>query len=631
MSDSETQYCVGIMEDIWHEMGADIVQWLIDNTDFWENDLIYPFMDEDEDPADIDWDEIFYDFLDRFKGDAHADEEHIQITRVVYGDVGFLLDTEHMGGHKYRDGATGVSDIAITSWTYSNDAYLGAVFGNPGSDSEEGVDHDRIIIDGMVSTQDVDWPTTIAMNISSYWQEKEIVIPDGTKLWNIDILRNGEPMTTMEEGFAADWGNTTVTAGVDDIDEMLGRGNKYTKKMPVGRWASESFKDRIKRLSKEGKLSKSYYDDPADVPVANEETFEEWEESKPTGSVGEERRQENWPPTHIMHWYDEDGNQMTFWKTPNSTSCIQCGSTDGLKPIPEGYICKSCHQESMAAWQSIFGRKPNWEAESIVDKLKKRKEAWKDKIEWDAEDSIDEMIEKVSVLNEAWNKDVDPAKVAAAKKGAKSDYVGQWVNTPKLPKNPPAGQSWCALQPFYDTLVIQDKKRKSKYKRLGTPLKPPQQLIVTDGAGIGNSEFVVGPRGTDVSYKQYQRKCNKCNQSWVASQKDVDNGNKAKERCWKCGEKNNYTEQKKNIAYREIKFPVTTPGCNDTIAYVSLTGQPAKQLESVLRPGSIIEVQGWIKPAKEWKYKNNKKFLVDALLITLGSTQHGGYVKLIKR
>jgi hypothetical protein len=485
MTDTDTMLAIGIMEDIWHEMGAEIVQWTINNTDFWENDLIYPYMNEDKDPADINWEEIFYNFLDRFKTDAATDEEYIQIDRVVYGEVGFLLDTEHMGGHKYMSGRVGVSDTAMTSWTYSNNSYLGAVFGYPGSGSEEGVDHDRIIIDGQVSLDDVDWATTIAMNISNYWDEKEIVIPDGTKLWNIDILRNGEHMTTIEEGFAADWGNATVSSGVDEIDRMLGKKIKYNKKMPIGKWA--------------------------------------------------------------------------------------------------------------------------------------------------AEDSLDEMIEKVGILNEAWNKDVDPDKVKAAKKGAKSDYVGVWTNTPKLPKFPPAGQSWCALQPFYDTLVKQEKTRKGRFKRLGTALKPSQKLIVTDGAGIGNREFVVGPRGTDVAYKQYQRKCNKCNQAWVASQKDVDKGNKAKERCWKCGEKNNYTEAKKSIAYREIKFPVTTPNCNDTLAYVSLTGDPAKKLESVLRPGSVIEVQGWIKPGKEWKYKNNKKFLVDALLITLGSTQHGGFVKLIKR
>lgn len=134
-----------------------------------------------------------------------------------------------------------------------------------------------------------------------------------------------------------------------------------------------------------------------------------------------------------------------------------------------------------------------------------------------------------------------------------------------------------------------------------------------------------------MAYTQYQRKCNGCGQAWVASQKDVDNSNKAKERCWKCGVVGNYKENKAKIAYREIKFPVTTPGCGDTLAYVSLTGEPARKLESVLRPGSVIEIQGWIKPNKEWKYKNTKKYLVDALLITLGSTQHGGYVKLIKR
>ena len=143
-------------------MGAEIVQWTIDNTDFWENDLIYPYMNEDEDPADINWDEIFYNFLNRFKTDAYADEEHIQIMRVVYGDVGFLLDTDHMGGHKYGAGLTGVSDTAITSWTYSNDPYVL----HPGDFVSpiipKNPDHDIIIVDGQVSLDDVDWATTIA-------------------------------------------------------------------------------------------------------------------------------------------------------------------------------------------------------------------------------------------------------------------------------------------------------------------------------------------------------------------------------------------------------------------------------------------------------------------------------------
>ena len=336
---------------------------------------------------------------------------------------------------------------------------------------------------------------------------------------------------------------------------------------------------------------------------------------------------------YVPDWIGTYGDYVIF------TICRHCGQVQGEWPELDAKLNQFKSGKANTA-DYIFDAEGGWGGMNLaggVDEINRmlgKNIKYNKKMpigKWAAEDSLDEMIEKVGILNEAWNKDVDPDKVKAAKKGAKSDYVGQWVNTPKLPKNPPAGKSWCALQSFYDTLVKQDSKRKSRYKRLGTPLKPPQTLVVTDGSGIDNTEFIVGPRGTDVSYNQYQRKCNKCNQGWVASQKDVDNGNKAKERCWKCGGKNNYSENKANIAYREIKFPVTTPDCNDTLAYVSLTGDPAKKLESVLRPGSVIELQGWIKPGKEWKYKNNKKFLVDALLITLGSTQHGGFVKLIKR
>ena len=574
MSDTDTMLAIGIMEDIWHELGAEIVQWTIDNTDFWENDLIYPYMNEDEDPADINWDEIFYNFLNRFKTDAYADEEHIQIIRVVYGDVGFLLDTEHMGGHKYGVGSTGVSDTAITSWTYSNDPYMGEVVGT---------DHDIIIVDGQVALDDVDWATTIAMNISVHWDEKEIVIPDGTQLWDINVLRNGEPMTTMEEGFAAETSKSKVIKKC----QRCGGKAKMT-------WVQAKCSDLYNQV--------------------NINTGKEYD-------------------GYVPDWIGTYGDYVIF------TICRHCGQVQGEWPELDAKLNQFKSGKANTA-DYIFDAESGWGGMNLaggVDEINRmlgKKIKYNKKMpvgRWAAEDSLDEMIEKVGILNEAWNKDVDPDKVKAAKKGAKSDYVGVWTNTPKLPKFPPAGQSWCALQPFYDTLVKQDQKRKGRFKRLGTALKPSQKLVVTDGAGIGNREFIVGPRGTDVAYKQYQRKCNKCSQAWVASQKDVDKGNKAKERCWKCGAVNNYTENKVSIAYREIKFPVTTPDCNDTLAYVSLTGDPAKKLESVLRPGSVIEVQGWIKPGKEWKYKNNKKFLVDALLITLGSTQHGGFVKLIKR
>ena len=49
-----------------------------------------------------------------------------------------------------------------------------------------------------------------------------------------------------------------------------------------------------------------------------------------------------------------------------------------------------------------------------------------------------ERIERAKELGKQWNKEVDKDTLDAAKKGAKSDYVGQWKRTPKLPKYPPA-------------------------------------------------------------------------------------------------------------------------------------------------------------------------------------------------
>ena len=487
--------CVNIMEDTWQEMGEEIVQHVVDYTDWWRNDLTNKYLLEDRDPANINWDEIFYEFLERFMKEAHtADADYIHCSRVLFGEKDFIVDTEHLGGYHRTLPAdledalkvgSGVGNSEMTSWTYSDDAYLDMVFGiaQDGDFIDNSMAADKVVINAIVAIDDVDWPTTIANNLSPYWKEYELVIPHNTPVYDIDILRNGEPMVTMEETKAAEWSNATITSSVHEMIDMMKRDKNTKKKTAAGSWAADT----------------------------------------------------------------------------------------------------------------------------------------------------NERMQRAKDLGKQWNKDVDKDTLDAAKNGAKSDYVGQWKRTPKLPKYPPAGQSWCGLKSIYEVLEKQDQKRKSKYKRLGTAIKPPQQFVVTDGTGIGNQEFVTGPRGTDVAFSQYQRKCNGCGQAWVASQKDVDNSNKAKERCWKCGVVNNYKETKADIAYREIKFPVTTPGCNDTVAYVSLTGEPARKLESVLRPGSVIEIQGWIKPNKEWKYKNTKKYLVDALLITLGSTQHGGYVKLIKR
>ena len=56
--------CVNIMEDTWQEMGEEIVQHVVDYTDWWQNDLTNKYLLEDRDPANINWDEMFYEFLE---------------------------------------------------------------------------------------------------------------------------------------------------------------------------------------------------------------------------------------------------------------------------------------------------------------------------------------------------------------------------------------------------------------------------------------------------------------------------------------------------------------------------------------------------------------------------------------
>jgi hypothetical protein len=77
------------------------------------------------------------------------------------------------------------------------------------------------MINAIVAMDDVDWATTIATNLSTYWDEYELVIPHNTPVYDIDILRNGEPMVTMEETKAAEWSNATITSSVQEMIKEL--------------------------------------------------------------------------------------------------------------------------------------------------------------------------------------------------------------------------------------------------------------------------------------------------------------------------------------------------------------------------------------------------------------------------
>jgi len=225
--------CVNIMEDTWQEMGEEIVQHVVDYTDWWRNDLTNKYLLEDRDPANINWDEIFYEFLERFMKEAHtADADYIHCSRVLFGEKDFIVDTEHLGGYHRTTPAdledalkvgSGVGNSEMTSWTYSDDAYLDMVFGiaQDGDFIDNSMAADKVVINAIVAIDDVDWPTTIANNLSPYWKEYELVIPHNTPVYDIDILRNGEPMVTMEETKAAEWSNATITSSVQEMIKEL--------------------------------------------------------------------------------------------------------------------------------------------------------------------------------------------------------------------------------------------------------------------------------------------------------------------------------------------------------------------------------------------------------------------------
>ncbi len=212
-----------------------------------------------------------------------------------------------------------------------------------------------------------------------------------------------------------------------------------------------------------------------------------------------------------------------------------------------------------------------------------------------------------------------------------SDYIGISVKAKKMPRTPKGG--WACLQKIYDKFKKnRDWAFKNKKRPMAGTTLYKTQFRVTDGRGMKTSEFVSGPRGEDIEYDQYERICNVCSQKWIASQKAKDDGDAHKERCWKCGAKNNYSEKKVNVKFRALTFPVTCLGSNETRAIVQLTGSAAKKFEKILKPGAKIEMKGWIKPAPFYSgvsQAGKQNYIGQYFLITLGSPKYKGYIKLV--
>ncbi len=152
-------------------------------------------------------------FLKRFEKTAKvsSDDDYgimIEGKRVLYVPVGKPVNLDSLGNWENRRADQyGYEEAPITSWTWSNDSYMGVVFGDDSIDhmgGEEGKDFDCITLHATMPWEAIDWASTIAFNISSHWQERELCVMDEEPVYNLDIYRNGKKEAFVDEAMNAE-------------------------------------------------------------------------------------------------------------------------------------------------------------------------------------------------------------------------------------------------------------------------------------------------------------------------------------------------------------------------------------------------------------------------------------------
>jgi len=177
---------------------------------------------------------------------------------------------------------------------------------------------------------------------------------------NYGVILLEEPYE--EDYMTSDWiKRKWKKAEEDKLSERKERARKMEEESQFGK--------KLRRLRETDELSTNYYDE--EKPT----TFEDYPIDEPTGIIGKERREENWPPTSGMHWYDEIGEQMTFWKVPAwKNACMQCGQKSTyLFQISNGNdtvtLCGDCLNEQELLWWAITGVKPKGRSNPLTEKL----------------------------------------------------------------------------------------------------------------------------------------------------------------------------------------------------------------------------------------------------------------------
>ncbi len=201
-------YLLAEINTVWNHQYTDITNWVEHDMAgdglmaYWDR-FPYPDgteMSEDE-SKEAYFETMYNSFIERFESEVHLWDDgprglYIEALRLLYVPVGTEVNVESLGNWENRSADQyGVNSEKITSWLWTDDIYPAVIFGDKSIDhmeGVEGVDFDRIILSAWIPWDAVSWASTIAYNISGFWQENELAVMDDEVVYGLDITRNGQ-------------------------------------------------------------------------------------------------------------------------------------------------------------------------------------------------------------------------------------------------------------------------------------------------------------------------------------------------------------------------------------------------------------------------------------------------------
>ena len=211
---------------------------------------------------------MFDIFLERFEEGTwmYSDDDHgimMQAWRVLYVPVGTPVNVDSLGNWENRYGDQyGVYGDKITSWVHTQEIYAGAIFGHEGIDhmkGEEGKDFDRIVLTAWIPWEAVDWASTIAYNISIFWQENELCVRDKEPVYELNYDRNSVDEASLDKAMNAE--TLDYNSFTNDMEALLAKYSQLLLTYETEYQSKERGGDGIMEVFMRFKPYNAYFDD----------------------------------------------------------------------------------------------------------------------------------------------------------------------------------------------------------------------------------------------------------------------------------------------------------------------------------------------------------------------------------